>query len=110
MMVTGPPGIPSVRAAAVHTRRTGWYLFFAALTDCQSGVWAKSKVSTIIRQNSGYESTSVSCANNEYLTGGGAQCDPGSSERLKWSNPNGNGWAAACPRESLTVFAICATN
>ncbi|HAT4502391.1 TPA: prepilin, shufflon protein A [Serratia marcescens] len=27
---------------AVHILRTGWYLFFAALTDCQSGVWLGS--------------------------------------------------------------------
>lgn len=90
---------------------TNMSTFIAALSaNCQSGVWSGSKVSTVIRQSSGYESIAVSCANDEHLTGGGAQCDSGNSERLKWSNPTGNGWAAACPRVKLTVFAICATN
>ena len=76
---------------------------------CQSGAWSGSSVKTVTRVNSGYETISVSCNSDEHLTGGGAQCNPSGKERLKWSNPNGNGWAAACPREELTVFAICSS-
>ncbi|MGM8848255.1 shufflon system plasmid conjugative transfer pilus tip adhesin PilV [Enterobacter roggenkampii] len=77
--------------------------------SCQSGAWSGSSVKTVTRVNSGYETISVSCNSDEHLTGGGAQCNPSGKERLKWSNPNGNGWAAACPREELTVFAICSS-
>ncbi|WP_409339347.1 shufflon system plasmid conjugative transfer pilus tip adhesin PilV [Klebsiella sp. K4-172] len=79
------------------------------ILTCQSGIWQGASFNTITRTNKGYESISVSCASDEQLTGGGAQCDPGSSERLKWSNPRGNGWAAACPRVNLTVYAICSS-
>lgn len=69
----------------------------AHLANCQSGIWQGSSFKTVTRVNTGHESISVSCNSNEHLTGGGAQCNPSSKERLKWSNPNGNGWAAACP-------------
>lgn len=89
-------------------RLTTWA--FIASFDCQSGVWQGGSFKAVTRVNTGYESISVNCASNEQVTGGGAQCDPSSKERLKWSNPVGNGWAAACPGETLTVFAICANN
>ncbi|MDP1244175.1 shufflon system plasmid conjugative transfer pilus tip adhesin PilV, partial [Klebsiella pneumoniae] len=79
-----------------------------AILSCQSGSWQGSRFKTVTRSSTGYESMVVNCNSNEQLTGGGAQCNPGSKERLKWSNPAGNGWAAACPGQGITVFAICA--
>ncbi len=91
------------------TLRTAVRLQCVWIGNCQSGTWSGSSVKTVTRVNSGYETISVSCNSDEHLTGGGAQCNPSGKERLKWSNPNGNGWAAACPREELTVFAICSS-
>lgn len=62
------------------------------------------------RSSTGYESVTVSCEGNEHLTGGGAACDGGSKERLKWSLPSGNSWVAACPATNLTVVALCSAN
>lgn len=94
----------------VHILRTGWYLFFAALTDCQSGVWkqASSLPTTEIRSAVASKTVAVDCASDELLVGGGASCYSGSDERLKWSHPTGNGWAAACPNTTVTAYAICA--
>jgi hypothetical protein len=79
-----------------------------AILSCQSGVWSSGKSNTIVRGASGSITASVACNGNETLFGGGAQCDPGSDTRLKWSVPSGNGWAAACPNATVTVYAICA--
>ncbi|MDI9223684.1 shufflon system plasmid conjugative transfer pilus tip adhesin PilV [Pantoea sp. EA-12] len=81
-----------------------------AILSCQSGVWKQTSSSptTQIRSAAAAKTVSVDCASDEVLVGGGAGCNSGSDERLKWSQPTGNGWAAACPNTTVTAYAICA--
>lgn len=80
-----------------------------ALLSCQNGFWrTNGQVRTVVRESSGWAVASVSCLNNEVMTGGGAACYAASDNRIKWSSPNGNGWAGACPHTSVTAYAVCA--
>uniref|UniRef100_A0A1A9VZ53 Shufflon_N domain-containing protein n=1 Tax=Glossina brevipalpis TaxID=37001 RepID=A0A1A9VZ53_9MUSC len=75
--------------------------------DGLSGFWrTNGQVRTVVRESSGWAVASVSCLNNEVMTGGGAACYAASDNRIKWSSPNGNGWAGACPHTSVTAYVV----
>ncbi|RUP52420.1 hypothetical protein BC936DRAFT_142211 [Jimgerdemannia flammicorona] len=92
----------------------------SVLLSCQFGVWQRAggNINTVIRYNStidlDWSISTVSCAANETVTGGGGSCLR--ENGVAWfrrSFPHGNGWLADCyawddVMVTTEVWAICA--